>query len=139
MSRRVGAGRFKTESYNSATNTTTASIAYWPTDGSGLQLNFGNTKRTPSGPINTGVTNIKLMRPITPGSTVSYDPSVTFTQPLKDLVSKFSVVRMMDDTGTNGDRGQRRLGESPAAELRIASRGRAVEGDGLGVRDPILE
>src|SRR5947209_5418768 len=97
-----GATTISNLGYDAATNTTTASITYYPTDGTGLLLNFANTRRTPSGPTNTGVTNIKLMRPVSPGSATTYDPSVTFTQPIKDLVSKFSVVRMMDDTGSNG-------------------------------------
>ena len=100
-----GAATVGNKQYNAATNTTTATITYYPTDGSGLLLNLRNTRRTPNGPLNTGVTNIKLMRPVAPGSTTSYDPSVTFTQPLKDLVSKFSVVRMMDNTGSNGWQG----------------------------------
>ncbi|MBO0699362.1 MAG: fibronectin type III domain-containing protein, partial [Zavarzinella sp.] len=97
-----GTNQIVNQAYNPATNTTTADIIYSPTDGSGLLLGFKNSRRTASSPTNTGVTNIKLMRPISPGSTTSYDPSVTFTQPIKDLVSKFSVVRMMDDTGSNG-------------------------------------
>jgi PA14 domain/Fibronectin type III domain len=97
-----GANQIVNKAYNPTTNTTTADIIYYPTDGSGLLLGFKNSRRTPNSPTNTGVTNIKLMRPISPGSSTSYDPSVTFTQPLKDLVSRFSVVRMMDDTGSNG-------------------------------------
>ena len=97
-------GSIQNKSYNSATNTTTADVVYTITDGiAGLQLNFGSTRRTPSRTkTNTGITNIKLMRPISPGSTTSYDPSVTFTQPIENLVSDFSVVRMMDATGSNG-------------------------------------
>lgn len=97
-----GAAVVQNKVYTAATNTTTAKIIYYPGDGSGLLLNFANTRRTASSALNTGVTNIKMMRPIAPGSTTSYDPAVTFTQPLKDLVSKFSVVRMMDATGSNG-------------------------------------
>jgi hypothetical protein len=97
-----GATSITNLNYNASTNTTTAAVAYYPTDGSGLLLNFANTRRTPTSATNTGVTNIKLMRPVAPGSATSFDPSVTFTQPIKDLVSKFSVVRMMDDTGSNG-------------------------------------
>ena len=100
-----GTATVSNKQYNAATNTTTATITYQPTDGSGLLLNLRNSRRTPGGLLNTGVTDIKLMRPVTPGSTTSYDPSVTFTQPLKDLVSKFSVVRMMDNTGSNGAAG----------------------------------
>jgi len=98
-----GATVVQNKIYSSTTNTTTAKIIYYPGDGAGLLLNLATTRRTANSSLNTGVTNIKLMRPIAPGSTTSYDPAVTFTQPLKDLVSKFSVVRMMDATGSNGD------------------------------------
>src|SRR5262245_23679220 len=97
-----GANTITNKAYNPGTNTTTADITYFPTDGSGLLLGFKNSRRTPNSPTNTGVTNIKLMRPVAPGSAPSYDPSVTFTQPLKDLVNRFSAVRMMDNTGSNG-------------------------------------
>jgi hypothetical protein len=89
-------------SYNPATNTTTATLVYHPTDWSGLLLNFANTRRTPAGPLNSGVTDIHLMRPVSPGSATSYDPSATFTEPIKNLVGRFSVVRMMDATRSNG-------------------------------------
>lgn len=97
-----GAALVTNKQYDAATNTTTATLTYYPADGSGLLLNLANTRRTPAGPANSGVTNIRLMRPVAPGSTTSYDASVIFTQPLKDLVKKFSVVRMMDNTGSNG-------------------------------------
>jgi PA14 domain len=100
-----GAATVANKQYDPSTNTTTATITYYPTDTTGLLLNLANTRRTSTSAINSGVTNIKLMRPISPGSSVSYDPSVTFTQPIKDLVSKFSVVRMMDNTGSNGWQG----------------------------------
>ncbi|HEX3149181.1 MAG TPA: PA14 domain-containing protein [Gemmataceae bacterium] len=100
-----GAATVANKQFDANTNTTTATITYFPTDTTGLLLNLANTRRTAAGALNTGVTNIKLMRPISPGSTMTYDPSVTFTQPIKDLVSKFSVVRMMDDTGSNGYQG----------------------------------
>jgi hypothetical protein len=100
-----GATTIRNKSYDSATNTTTVEIIYESLNGAGLLLNFANTRRTPASPLNSGVTNVKLMRPIVPGSTTSYDPSVTFTQPLKDLVNNFSVVRMMDNTGSNGAAG----------------------------------
>ncbi|HVK13324.1 MAG TPA: hypothetical protein VM597_31510, partial [Gemmataceae bacterium] len=100
-----GAATLSNYRYDAATNTTSATITYHPTDGSGLLLNFASTRRTPTSPTNSGITDIKLMRPVSPGSTTSYDPGVTFTQPIKDMVSKFSVVRLMDATGSNGWQG----------------------------------
>jgi hypothetical protein len=100
-----GAATLTNVAYDAVTNTTTATLTYHPTDWSGLLLNFADTRRTPADPLNSGITDIKLMRPVTPGSPTSYDPAVTFTQPIKDLVKKFSVVRMMDLTGSNGWKG----------------------------------
>jgi hypothetical protein len=100
-----GSATLSNVTYDAATNTTTATLVYHPTDWSGLLLNFANTRRTPTGPTNTGVTDIKLMRPVAPGSATSYDPAATFTEPIKNLVGKFSVVRMMDATGSNGWQG----------------------------------
>ncbi|HVK13323.1 MAG TPA: hypothetical protein VM597_31505, partial [Gemmataceae bacterium] len=97
-----GAATLSDYAYDPATNTTTATVEYHPTDWSGLLLNFASTRRTPTSEPNTGITDIKLMRPLAPGSAASYEPGVTFTQPIKDMVSKFSVVRMMDLTGSNG-------------------------------------
>jgi hypothetical protein len=97
-----GATTIANKSYNPATNTTTADLIYHPTDGSGLLLTFRNSRRTPGSPTNTGVTDIRLMRPVAPGSSTNYPTSTTFTQPIKDLVGRFSVVRLMDNTGSNG-------------------------------------
>ncbi len=97
-----GGTTFANVKYDAPTNTTTADVTYWPSAADGLLLNFANTRRTANGPTNSGITNVKLMRPIGQGSATSYDSSVTFSQPIRDLVNKFSVVRMMDDTGSNG-------------------------------------
>lgn len=90
------------KTYNATSNTTTADLIYRSTGGNGLLLSFRNTRRTSSGALNGGLTNIKLMRPLTPGSTTNYATTVTFTTPIKNLAAKFSVVRMMDATGSNG-------------------------------------
>src|SRR5438128_1868865 len=54
------------------------------------------TRRDTNGALNTGVTNIKLIRP-------GYDPNTTqvFTTPYLDHLKQFSVLRFMDWTGTN--------------------------------------
>ena len=89
--------------YNSATNTTDATLVYNSTDGSGLQLTFTGTKRTSTSAVGTGVTNIQLMRPLTPGSTSSYAFGTTFTDQIKNAVAKFSVIRFMDYSATNSN------------------------------------
>lgn len=68
-----------------------ADLVYSSTDGSGLQLEFLNT--------GGGVRNVRLMRPVFPGSSVSYLPEDRFTHEVKNLVADFQVVRFMWFTG----------------------------------------
>lgn len=89
--------------YDSTTNTSTGTLSYTPSDSNYLVLNFTGTKRTSSSALGSGVTLIKLMRPLTPGATQSYSPSTLFASPLKALISKFSVIRFMDFLNTNGN------------------------------------
>lgn len=81
------------KSYNSGTNTTTAT-ATMPADGTDGTLIFTATKRISTDTAGTGLTNIKLMRP-------GYATSDVFTTLIKALVSKFRVIRYMDFTATN--------------------------------------
>lgn len=81
------------QSYNSGTNTTTAT-ATMAADGTDGTLVFTSTKRVASDPVNTGLTNIKLMRP-------GYTTSDVFTTLIKNLIAKFRCIRYMDFTATN--------------------------------------
>lgn len=87
--------------YDSASNTSTGTIQYTDASASFLALNFSATKRTAASATGTGVTAIKLMRPLVPGSTQSYPPTTVFNAPLKSLIAKFSVIRFMDFLATN--------------------------------------
>ena len=64
-----------------------ADIEYPSTGNNGLLLGFRKT--------DGGVRNVKLMRPVTPGSTNSYSLSTTFTDQVKKMVEPFSVIRYM--------------------------------------------
>ena len=88
-------------SYESATNTSNGTFQYTNPASGSLSLSFTGTKRTSSSASGSGVTSIKLMRPLTPGSSQSYSASTLFANPIKTLISKFSVVRFMDYLGTN--------------------------------------
>ncbi len=81
------------QSYNSGTNTTTAT-ATMASDGVDGTLIFTSTKRFATDSVGTGLTNIKLMRP-------GYTTSDTFTTLIKALVAKFRCIRYMDVTATN--------------------------------------
>jgi len=95
----VANGSITNQVYNSGTNTTTATLTMTNTD---LNIAFNNSKRTAGSATNTGVTNIKLMRPTTVGGSTTYPTSTVFTPALKAIVAKFSTVRFMDYLGTNG-------------------------------------
>ena len=73
--------------YNATTNTTTADVVVL--EGSdNLFLAFTGTV--------TGVQNLKVLRP-------GYGPGDTFTTPLKNQLSRFSVLRFMDWASTNNN------------------------------------
>jgi hypothetical protein len=103
-------GTFQNKAYNPRTNTTTADLVYPAIDGSGLFLTFDNTKRTPSSASGSGITQVKLMRPMTEGGTDPYPLSTLFTTPFKTGLRPFKVLRFMDFLATNGNQ-QRRWSE----------------------------
>lgn len=94
---------FENVAYDAATNTTTATLDHVSRGDTYLTLEMGGTRRSPTSPLGSGVTNIKLMRPLAPGATTSYPPTTLFHAPLQDLLRKFQVVRWMDFTSTNGN------------------------------------
>jgi len=92
-------GGISNQVYNSSTNTTTATLTV--SSSGTLELTFTGTKRTSSSGTNTGITNVKLMRPSTEGGSTPLATSVTFTPAYETLLSQFSVVRFMDMEATN--------------------------------------
>jgi hypothetical protein len=89
------------KSYNSSTNTTTATLTY--TSDASQWITFTNTRRTSSSALNTGLTNLKLMRPTTVGGTTTYSTSTRFTTPFKDSLKRYRALRFMDFTATNAN------------------------------------
>lgn len=87
--------------YNETTNTSTADIIISNQANSELFISFTDTKRTAASATNTGITNVKLMRPVTPGSIQSYPPERVFTDQFLQAMSKFTTIRYMDWTSTN--------------------------------------
>ena len=95
--------------YNSATNTTTIvfddTVVIGAVSSSGLGVTLTNTRRLPTDTTDTGITNIKIMRPTSPGASTSYPPTTLFTTAYKNLVSQFTVIRFMDYLATNSAEG----------------------------------
>jgi hypothetical protein len=113
--------------YDAGTNTTNATLVYNNTDGAGLQLTFTGTKRTSASAAGTGITNIQLMRPVSPGSTSSYAFGTNFTNQIKSAIAKFSVIRFMDYSATNSN-GQVNWSDRPLPGY--ASQNRSAAGYG---------
>jgi hypothetical protein len=92
-----GAGaNIQNVTYDSTSNRTTGIINIFSQDTENFWINFENTAG--------GVSNVKLMRPLFPGSAESYPDSVTFTNAFKNSVEPFSTIRFMQFTGTNFSR-----------------------------------
>ncbi len=90
-------------SYDIPSNTSTGTIVITPAqDTSGyLSLSFANTQATNGSATNTGVTNIKLMRPNALGSSTSFPSTTLFNTPLLAEIANFSAIRFMDWFATN--------------------------------------
>jgi hypothetical protein len=99
-------GNVSNYAYNAATNTSTALVNVTDTDpGTTIFLSFLNTRRSPSAPLDSGITNVKLIRPQTApnGQTWWTNPTQTFTTPYLNLLAPFSTLRFMDWVNSNGN------------------------------------
>ncbi|MCI0662096.1 MAG: fibronectin type III domain-containing protein [Acidobacteria bacterium] len=89
--------------YDPASNTTTAEVNVLRAEitatnnASGLLiLNFRNTRRTPESALNSGITDLRLLRP-----GISRESNQILTSPFLSALLPFSVVRYMDFLETN--------------------------------------
>ncbi len=89
--------------YDAVDNTTTEIIRCGA--GHKAELVLQHTRRLPTDHHATGVTDIRLMRPIAIGAHTSYPPTTTFTTPYKTLLRKFTAIRFMDFLGMNSPQG----------------------------------
>lgn len=95
-----GNARIENLSYDASSNTSRATLVYLSTDGSGLSLKFSETKRTADAALGSGISQLKLMRPTSPGATTSYSEQL-FTDQLLAAIAPFGVIRTMDLSATN--------------------------------------
>ncbi len=82
-----GSASLGAQSYDAASNTVQYDVTVSTTGNALLMIKFRDT--------NGGVKNVKFMRPISPGSTTSYDTSVTFNAQAIEFLRHFSVLRFM--------------------------------------------
>ena len=80
--------------YDAASNTTTADLTIPSGVPYLIELNFSNTIRTPGGATNTGITNLKCIRP-------GYPSSQIFATEFLNALAPFSHMRFMGWLGTN--------------------------------------
>lgn len=98
----AGGGTLQNKQYDAVSNTTTADYVV-TTDYPSISFAFRNTRRTATSAVGSGVTNIKLMRPVSIGSTTSYAQDTVFTTEYLAAHNRGSVLRMMDLISTNGN------------------------------------
>ena len=89
----TGDATISNQSYNSSTNITSADLIISSSTNSQLFINFTNTKRTSTSATNTGVTNVKLMRPISAGSSQSYASTAVFNTEYINQLAPFKCIR----------------------------------------------
>jgi hypothetical protein len=66
---------------------------------------FSNTRRTPTSPLNSGITNLKIMRPVSPGATTYYPTNALHYTPALQAAAPYTVLRFM--FGTDGNPSQK--------------------------------
>ena len=92
---------FVNKSYDAATNTTTLKMVVNNADKINLYLIFSNTMRTATSDKQTGITNLQVFKPVSEGSTTSYDPSSIFTPYVAPAVAPYTYIRFMFGTNWN--------------------------------------
>ncbi len=82
-----------TYTYNASTNTTTGTFTTENRGYNSAWLDVTNSTRTGVAGGPGGITNLKLMRPTSPGATTSYASDTTFTPQILAAVSNFTAIR----------------------------------------------
>ena len=93
--------KFSDQKYDPATNVTTAAMTVADSGGQNFVLAFHNTKRTADSPVNTGVTNVCVMTPTSPGATAYFPYGSLFRPDLKKALRRFVALRFMAGTNWN--------------------------------------
>lgn len=88
-------------SYDAATNTTSGSLTVTDANNADLYLTFTNTRKTSASSTNTGVTEVRLMRPITPGSATSHPTGTLFTDAFLSQLAPYTTLRSLGWVAVN--------------------------------------
>jgi hypothetical protein len=91
-----------TTTYDAATNKSTGTLSL-PQDVTHPVLVFADTKRTSTASTNTGVANLRVMRPSAPNATTSLPETANFTPQLLEVARKFNAIREMSNIEAGGN------------------------------------
>jgi hypothetical protein len=98
--------------YNATSNLTTATLTISNNAGI-LYLGFQNTRRNPGDTTPTGVSQVKLLRPVSPGSSTNYAVGTYFYVPFKNAIQRYTILRWIANFDTDIE-WTNRLTELPA-------------------------
>ncbi|WP_189048617.1 PA14 domain-containing protein [Aliidongia dinghuensis] len=90
--------------YNAGTNVTTAEWTVSNAAPAAATLGFAETRRTATSATGSGITNLRIMRPLAPGSATPHAVGELFSAEYKSFLSYFTGIRFMDYLATNGNR-----------------------------------
>jgi len=97
----TSAGTLSALAYDAASNTTSGTLTIADAANADLYLTFTNTRRTASSAANTGVTQVRLMRPLTPGNSQSHPATALFTDAFLAQLAPFSTLRSLGWVAVN--------------------------------------
>jgi hypothetical protein len=79
--------------YNAASNLTTATLTLTNDNAGIMYLSFSNTRRNQGDTTPTGVANVRLMRPVSPGSSTSELTGTYVSSAIRSAVSRYTLLR----------------------------------------------
>lgn len=91
------------QGWDSTTNTTTFQMIVPATNNSPFYLSFTNTRRLANDSSNTGITNLQMMRPRTPGGADPYSFDTLYADDFKAAAEVFTAYRFLDTNGNLGE------------------------------------
>ena len=89
--------------YDPATNTTSAQWRVTSAADGPAALGFEHTRRTAGSAAGTGITALRLLRPVQPGSGASHPAGTLFGRQFETFLAAFTGIRFMDYLATNGN------------------------------------
>jgi hypothetical protein len=89
--------------YDPVANTTTAQWRVTNAAPGAAALGFGHTRRSAAAAVGTGITGLRLLRPVQPGAGYSHAPDTLFGRQFESFLAAFTGIRFMDYLATNGN------------------------------------